>query len=409
MSKIGFVLKGYPRLSETFIAQEIYLLEQRGFQIEIFSLKGAREKTHHPVHEKIKAPITYVPEKIFGQFFEIVSANTKVSLAHPIYFQRFFLALFNSVLSFDLDPLRVLLKAGWLIQKKNLGNSDVKHLHSHFVHQPTELTLHIAKITGLSFSISAHAKDIYTSTKNEIRERVRASKFLMTCTAYNYQKIREIVGPNHEEKVNQVYHGVSLSAYQPVSDISYDFPAKRLITVARLVDKKGYDDVFQALVLLRERGIELKYEIYGEGELRDHLTKLIHEMNLSVVLHGAVTQPTVLEAYKKGGIFVLASRESENGDRDGIPNSMAEAMSMALPVVATNVSGIPELLENGKTGLLVSQRSPLEMANALERMYREKGLACRLGAQARQKVTAVFDADHCIDVCQRLLAPYSNL
>jgi glycosyltransferase involved in cell wall biosynthesis len=407
MPKIGFVLKGYPRLSETFIAQEIHLLESRGFELEIFSLRGPREKERHPVHEKIRAPITYIPEYIFPAFREIIATNLRSFFRYPSsYLSALLHAIARSVSLFSDSPIKRLLQAGWLIDKKNLGTTEIHHLHSHFVHVPTELTFYLSRITGLTYSISAHAKDIYTIPESVLRERVISSQFLMTCTEFNFQKIREVVGSAEAKKVHKVYHGVNLGSFRPMAP-----PAAlplRLLTVARLVPKKGFDDMLRALRILRDRGIELRFDIFGEGEQRKEIENWIKEFSLSdlVSLHGAVTQPTVLAAYRAGGVFVLASRETEDGDRDGIPNSLAEAMSMELPVVATNISGIPELVANEKTGLLVPPRDPVALADALERLFREKGLAERLGKAARLKVSNVFDADRCIDSCEQLLRPF---
>lgn len=409
-AKVGFILKGYPRLSETFIAQEIYLLEQKGLELEIYSMRAAREKTRHPVHGKIRAKVTYIPEDGF-----LKPSVWWPALQSAFVFPKTFLsalshAILHSVLRFTRSPLKRLVQAGWLIQKNRLGQgSTIQHLHSHFVHAPTEMAFYLSRITGLTYSISAHAKDIYTSTESEIRERVSASQFLMTCTKFNHQKIQEIVGPAHKGKVHEVYHGVDLRSFRQDEALG-DPPARRLLTVARLVDKKGYDDVLRAIAILRDRGLVLSYDVYGDGEEKTSLENWVRKLGLEsqVKFHGSVAQPGVLAAYREGGVFVLGSRETGNGDRDGIPNSMAEAMSMELPVVATLVSGIPELVEDGKTGLLVAQRNPEALANAIERLYREPGLAVALGEAARKKVSQVFDCDRCIDVCAGLIFPFAG-
>jgi len=410
-AKVGFILKGYPRLSETFMAQEIYLLEQKGLELEIYSMRAARDKARHPVHDKIRAKVTYLPEDGF--------LRTEILRPALRAFRKFPLASLGALahaLWFSLrrrtrSPLKRLVQAGWLIDQKQLAlGSSVRHLHSHFVHAPTEMAFYLARITGLTYSISAHAKDIYTSSEQEIRERVSASQFLMTCTKFNHQKIQEIVGPKHKEKVHEVYHGVDLGSFRQEKVAVAQFPAPRLLTVARLVDKKGYDDVLRALALLKARGLGLSYDIYGSGEEKEPLAKLVAELGLGaqVKFHGSVTQPVVVAAYREGGVFVLGSRETGNGDRDGIPNSMAEAMSMELPVVATIVSGIPELVEHEVTGLLAPQRDPAALAQAIERLYREPNLSLKLGQAARKKVAQVFDADRCIDRCSSLLLPFAE-
>jgi glycosyltransferase involved in cell wall biosynthesis len=407
---IGFVLKGYPRLSETFIAQEIHLLESRGFELEIFSLRGPREKERHPVHAKIRARVTYIPEYLSLRFLFPALRTAK-------RFPMGFLYALSHAAAFSAwrrsrSPWKRFLQAAWAIDSRGLGGkqSPVDHIHSHFLHTPTEFAFYLSRITGLSFSISAHAKDIYTSLPSEVRERVRAARFLMTCTHFNWKRIREIVGPRHEGKVHEVYHGVSLDAFPPPLRNPQNFPRPRLLTVARLVEKKGYGDVLKALSLLKARGLELHYDIYGEGELRPQVEAWVEEFGLGgqVTLHGAVAQDQVRRAYAEGGVFVLGSFETANGDRDGIPNSMAEAMSMELPVVATRVSGIPELVEPGVTGLLADPRNPENFAREVERLFKEPGLADRLGREARRKVAAVFDANCCIDRCVALLAPYAR-
>lgn len=407
--KVGFILKGYPRLSETFIAQEMRLLESRGLELEIYSLRGPREKERHPVHNEIRAEVTYLPEYLS---LADLAPNLRAFRAFPAGYARAFAHAFvKSLRRRTKSPLKRLFQAGWLIDRKGLGRKGgVGHLHSHFLHTPTELALAASRITGLTYSISAHAKDIYTSSAEEVRERVENAQFLMTCTKFNFEKIREIVGPAHAGKVNEVYHGVNLEAFRPLAEPKADLPARRLLTVARLVEKKGYDDVFRALKLLKAEGLALPYEIFGAGELKSSLQSLAAELGIAeqVVFHGAVTQPRVLEAYRAGGVFVLASFETANGDRDGIPNSMAEAMSMELPVVATNVSGIPELVENEITGLLVNPRDPAALAGAIRRMMEEPGLGHRLGRAAREKVARVFDAHRCIDTCAHLLGPFAR-
>lgn len=408
-AKVGFILKGYPRLSETFIAQEIHLLEERGLELEIYSLRAPREEARHPVHAKIRAAVTYIPEYVQLRDLGAVLATARRfpaaflgALAH---------ALGKSLARRKRSPLKRLWQAAWLVRQRGLAaGHSVEHFHSHFAHTPTELAFYLARITGFTYSISAHAKDIYTSTPEELRERVQAARFLMTCTKFNAERLAEIVGPAHAPKVHEVYHGVDLHNFAPVVREASAFPPRRLLTVARLVEKKGYDDVLKALALLKARGLELPYDIYGAGELREQVKAWIAELGLGsqVTLHGSVTQPVVLEAYRRGGVFVLGSFETANGDRDGIPNSMAEAMSMELPVVATNVSGIPELLEHERTGLLCPARAPEALANAIARLYTEPGLGARLGAAAREKVAHVFDAHRCIDRCEQLLAPYAK-
>ncbi|MCO5142232.1 MAG: glycosyltransferase [Oligoflexia bacterium] len=407
--QIGFVLKGYPRLSETFIAQEMQLLEERGFSLVIYSMRAARDKVLHPVHKKIKARVKYLPEDVFP-LLEIPYKNFRTFLKFPIgYLSALKHAIYYSIVRKSDSPIKRLLQAGWLLDEEKIGKGDeISHLHSHFIHTPTEMTMYLKIISGVTYSISAHAKDIYTITEAEIRERVENAEFLMTCTHFNYEKIKSIVGGAHKFKVNEVYHGVNLHTFEPEPKVDKSDLPKRLITVARLVEKKGYDTVFEAIKILKDEGINLEYEIFGDGELRENLKELAANLGIAkgIRFHGAVSQNEVIKAYNFGGIFVLGSRLTSNGDRDGIPNSMAEAMSMQLPVVATNISGIPELLEHERTGLLVESNDASSMALAIKRLIEQPDFAYALGIAAREKVQKCFDANMCISSCEKLLAPY---
>jgi glycosyltransferase involved in cell wall biosynthesis len=407
--KIGFVLKGYPRISETFIAQEIHLLEERGFSIEIYALRGARENLRQPVHGKIKSKIFYPPEVSAFLYAVSWAGFFKATAYNPLgVFHALKHAISRKTIKAKRKAFSQLYRACWLYWKRDIGpGREVSHLHSHFIHSPTEMTFYLSLISGATYSVSAHAKDIYTSSDSEIFERVSRAQFLMTCTHYNWNKIRNIVGEEQQEKVFEVYHGVNLQSFERKTAFP-EQPHPLLITVARIVEKKGYPDVLKALKILKDEGLVLKYEIYGDGEDREIVENLIKSLQIEdqVKVLGTVAQPEVLLAYERAGIFVLASKETGSGDRDGIPNSMAEAMAMEMPVVATNVSGIPELLENEKNGLMVSPENPEQIAQAIKRIMQEPGLGKRFGIEARKKVSLVFDSDRCIDRCEHLLKPF---
>jgi glycosyltransferase involved in cell wall biosynthesis len=176
-----------------------------------------------------------------------------------------------------------------------------------------------------------------------------------------------------------------------------------------LVPKKGYDDVLDALARLRARGIGFVYEIFGDGRLRDDLEVRIGKLGLedAVVLRGAVTHDVVLRALQEADVFVCGSRPTEDGDRDGIPNSLAEAMACGLPAVATAVSGIPELLEDGRSGRVVPAGEPAALAAALEELANDLERSAELGRRARERVLAVFDCRRCIEDCIHILRSVS--
>lgn len=408
---IGYVLKGYPRLSETFIAQEIHQMEQMGFALEIFSMRKAREKEQHPIISEIKAPVTYIPEYFRDAPFEIAFSAFAALIANPLAtLGAFAHALREVAFEQNKSSLKRFFQAAWLVRKKDLGRTEIRHLHAHFVHTPTELTLYAHMLSGLTYSISAHAKDIYTSSIRQVTERIQRAEFLMTCTRFNVNYLRR--QPNiPSEKVHEVYHGIHSQRFTP-GPLSFSKSGNhmRLVTCARLVPKKGYPTVLQAMAKIRESGYPLHYDIFGEGELRESLVQLAENLGIAdyVHFHGNITQAELIAEYQKQGIFVLGCQEMEDGDRDGIPNAMAEAMSMGLPVIATNISGIPELAEHGVSALLVPSRDVTAMIDAIYRLISRPELGDSLGESGRARVQSVFEAKVCAEICASFLRPYSQ-
>jgi glycosyltransferase involved in cell wall biosynthesis len=414
---LGFILKGYPRVSETFIAQEIYLLEQLGFKIEILSMRKAREPERQPIVAMIKAPVTYIPEYIFSKDFgSILGAQFRTFANFPGgYLKKLVEAGFKSLTSRDDSPIKRFLQASWLIAYKGLGKSSpIGHFHSHFAHSPTELAYYLSGITGLRYSISAHAKDIYTIPSSELQARINASQLIMTCTEYNYNFMRALPQV-HKDKINQVYHGINLENFKPNAllqdgDVIPQASLSRFFSVGRLVPKKGYGDIFLALQMLKNKGFSFSYDIYGAGELKKELHQLRAKLGLEkeIIFHDVTTHPEIIKRMQNKGIFICGSRLGEDGDRDGIPNTLAEAMAMELPVIATNVSGIPELVENSVSGLLVEEKSPEALARGLEFLLTNPEKSTAMGRNARIRVAQVFNCNNWIQQCARLLTPFAT-
>lgn len=408
---IGFILKGYPRVSETFIAQEIYLLEQKGFKIEILSMRKAREPERQPIVSLIKAPVTYIPEYLWKEFKTVAIENSKALTLHPLRYLKYLgVALYKSLISWDDSPLKRFFQAGWIISKKRLGtaSSPIHHLHSHFAHVPTELAFYAAKVAGLNYSISAHAKDIYTISQKDLVERINNSQLIMTCTSFNYEFMQQLPGVDRS-KVHKVYHGINLESFRPTVVKSYS-PAElsRFVSVGRLVEKKGYDIIFAALKNLKESGLSFTYDIYGAGELKNELNSLSKNLGLEqeIQFHYTATHPQIIERFNQGGVFLCGSKLTENGDRDGIPNTLAEAMGMELPVIATSVSGIPELVTHNEDGLLIPEKDVSALTESIKSLLQNPEKARQLGLSARKKVARVFDSATLIKNCENLLEPY---
>jgi len=388
---IGYILKGYPRISETFISNEIYLLEQLGFSLHLFSMRKPRESfTHHSVSQ-IQAAVDYLPSTLLVPLPRLLYHNFKLARERPeAYSEAFRLMITRFRRKRKVATIKHLLQAGYLVHAL-LPGTGVRHLHAHFAHSPTSVALFAHKLCGLPFSFSAHAKDIYTSDQRQLREKITLAKFVVTCTEYNRRFLQELAsdGPS----IHRVYHGIDAGLFSGQSESRKPSPPYRILSIARLVDKKGLPTVFRALRNLLDQGISLHYTLIGDGEERRSILKHLHNLGLETVSTWLGTQPhqRVIDEYSKADLFVLGCEVASNGDRDGIPNVFLESMAMGVPVLATRVSAIPEILEDGLTGLLVDPGEHEAMAQCMVKLLSDEELRHRIIAAARRRVREEFN------------------
>ena len=249
-------------------------------------------------------------------------------------------------------------------------------------------------MSGIPYSFTAHAKDLYLTPKKVIRRRARAATFVATCTGYNAQYLRELLPPAQADKIQLVYHGIDLGLFAAGrAPAPAETHVPLILSVGRLVPKKGHDDLITALALLRARGIAFRCRIVGAGPLQEQLGNEIarHGLADAVTLEGPMTHARLIDLYRQADVFALAPRIAEDGDRDGIPNVIAEAMAIGVPVVSTNISGIPELIRTEETGLVVPPRDPEALAGGLARLLGDPELAASLARRARERLEQEFD------------------
>ena len=391
--RVAFVLKGYPRLSETFIAQEIAALERRGMQILIVSLRHPTDARRHPVHEEIRAAILYLPEYLLLEPLRVMRAWLH-ERKKPAYKQARDLWLRD--LLRDPTPNRMRRFGQALVLARELPK-DVKHLHAHFLHTPASVARYAALLGGLAWTGSAHAKDIWTTAEWEKREKLASCEWLVTCTATNHAHLAALAPPG---RVELVYHGLDLSRFSPMQKSHVEKngadPANPVIilSVGRLVEKKGTDVLLGALAQLPAH-LHWRLVHAGGGPLKERLARRARSLGIAarVDWRGACTQTELLAAYRAADLFALASRVARDGDRDGLPNVLAEAQSQGLACVASRISGIPELLEDGRTGLLVAPEAPGEFAQALAVLIADPARRSALGEAGRRRVTERFGLD----------------
>jgi glycosyltransferase involved in cell wall biosynthesis len=387
--KVAFVLKGYPRLSETFIAQEIAALERRGLDIHIVSLRRPADARRHPVHDEIRAPVLYLPEYLLLQPFRVLKSWWKTRKTRN-YASVFSLWLRD--LKRDPTPNRIRRWGQALVLAAELPPG-IERLHAHFLHTPASVARYAAALLALPWTVSAHAKDIWTTPEWEKREKLAACAWAVTCTATNRDHLAALAPAG---RVELVYHGVDLARF-PAPPSRLPGAVVTILSVCRLVEKKGMDVLLDALAQLPA---DLKWKLVhvGGGPLRRALERKAASLRIDgrIEWRGALSQPELLEEYRKADLFVLASRIAHDGDRDGIPNVLAEAQSQGLACIATRVSAIPELVKEGG-GLLVEPEDPAALAGAIAALARDPVRRAALGRVAQAALARDFQIEPNLD------------
>ena len=416
---IGYVLMGYPRLSETFIASELHRVERAGVPVRLFVIKPVEERERglrHPVVDAIAARPRYLPDTSSltaplhrwrpRDLKPFAPALRRIARRRPLGLARAVASAGRQALRDRRAPLsgprKIYLKE--LLQAVALADAvldapGVRHLHAHFAHGTTTVTWHAATIAGLPFSFTGHARDIYAPELNPhgwLRRKLRAARFAVTCTGANAEHLKAIAP---EADVHLVYHGLNADFARMVGESPPPGPAPngtlRVLGVGRLVAKKGFDVMVEACAELRRRDVAFEALIVGQDDkhgaaVRERIAAL--GLGDRVALPGPMGQEELLGEYRRAGVLCMPCRVLDN-DRDGIPNVLVEAMAAGAPVVATRVSGIPELVSHEVNGLLVEPDDPAALADALLRVHRDRELAARIAAAGRRTVEARFDGD----------------
>ncbi len=398
---VAFILKGYPRLSETFIAQEIEALERRGLNIRIVSLRHPTDRTVHPVHRRIEADISYLPEYLYQEPMRVWRSWRKARRLPGYKAAR---ALWLADLRRDLTPNRIRRFGQALVLAAELA-PEFEHLHAHFLHTPASVARYTAQLTDRSWSCSAHAKDIWTTPEWEKREKLAEVSWLTTCSKAAYDHLAALAPDGDAgNTVMLAYHGIDLGQFPAPAETVADRDGRddgdpvRILSVGRAVPKKGYDDLIAALAALPD-GLNWRFDHIGGGALAHGLRDLARDAGIDdrITWHGAQPQEAVLEACQGADLFVLASRIAPDGDRDGLPNVLMEAQSQGLACIATRVSAIPELIADGETGLLVEPGDRNGLTEALAALIADPGRRREFGRAGMKRVRSEFSHEYWID------------
>jgi glycosyltransferase involved in cell wall biosynthesis len=404
LKPVAFVLRCFPRLTETFIAQEICALEERGMKVQIWSLAYPKDITVHAVHRRVRAPISYLPEGFFKESWRITKAMFS-ALRQPA-----FGTVFKKVIrDFNGDPSRRHIKA--FMQAVVLAyelDPDIPHLHAHHLSLPSTVAQYAAMLSGRTWSFSAHAKDIWLTSDTEKREKLAHSVWGVTCTQVGQGHLAALAP--HADHVALAYHGLDVRRFpSPLSirakrDGSDPFGAVRLLSVGWAVEKKGYDDLIRALASLPP-DLNWQFAHVGEGSLLDDIKLMVKKANLShrMVFMGAMVQTKITDLMRAADIFVLPCKAAQNGDRDGLPNVLLEAASQHLTIVSTNFSAIPEFIRNGVEGYLVPPTDWLALSNTLNMLIRDPERRITLGDAVHARLMQKFTVEAHIPVIEQRL------
>lgn len=384
---VTYVIGTYPLLTTTFIDREIRSLRDRGIRVEVLSLRRPGTALS-PDQVDLAATVSYLRPLAPT---EVIRAHVGSIAASP----GRYLGILVRVLTARGQTLRGRIRtAGHFVvavaaarRIELLGRP--RRLHAHFVDRAA-LVAHVAAgLLGIPYSVTGHAVDIYRDPEL-LTLKLAHADLVTTCTDANRRHL-EAVAPEAASKVRLAYHGIDLERYQPVPSPTADVPT--ILAIGQLKEKKGLIHLIAACRILRDRGRRFRCEIVGEGPERDHLERAVSDAGLggTVTLLGARPHPEVIDAYRRASVFTLPCIVGSDGDRDGIPNVMLEAMAMGLPVVSTPTSGIPEVVADGGTGRLVTPGDATALADALDEMLVDPERARAMGGRGRERVVESFD------------------
>lgn len=388
--KIVYVLSVFPCLTTTFIDREILEMQRREVELVLVSMrKPAPFKVSAEIRKLAEATRYLLP----APWLRFLTAHLRFALTQPrAYLTTLFYLLTRQHNKFSarIRTFFYFVVGVWAAELLREEKADL--IHAHFANRTTVVAMVASRLLGVPYSMFAHAYDIYVSPVM-LAEKMAGAKFVATCTGYNKTHLENIDGSRFVGKVHLIYHGLDMTKFEPTRQPPHNGQHPLLLSVGQLKEKKGFPHLIRACRLLKDRGYDFRCEIVGEGPKRPELEALISELNLNdtIVLCGALPHPEVLARYTQATLFALACVLAKDGDRDGIPNVLLEAMAMQVPVVSTQLSGIPEAVEDGLTGLLVPSRNTEALANALARLLDDPDLRERLGREGRKQVEERFD------------------
>jgi colanic acid/amylovoran biosynthesis glycosyltransferase len=397
---VAYILARFPNLTETFILNEITTLRQRGIDIKILAIDSDPNFNQEPA--------SHLPQVIYyGKHF---SFNKFIAHLHFIYLLKFkYLRIFaqifyrsdTSVKAYftNFKAFSIAIYFLYRIEKDS-----VDLIHAHFINLPTGIASFMSLMSSIPYSCSAHAQDIYKGNLKDIKQKITNSKFTITCTAANKRYLSDLCGNLDHYKIFHVYHGVDVNQWSFRDSLTKIKKPVNILSIGRLVEKKGFTYLLEAISILTQKGIDVRCSIVGDGPLQNKLNKKAQELGIGekVTFHGALSHTDVKEIYKYCDFFVLSCNVSVDGDRDGLPNVLLEAMAQGIPVISTNISAIPELVKHKYTGMLVPPHDPDGISDSVIELINNPKLRNYLSVNGRHCVENEFDINNSTSVLEKL-------
>ncbi len=386
--KIGYITSRFPKLTETFVLYEIVALDRRGVPTTVYPLLSTGQKVIHPEVESIAERVHQHP----FLSLPILVTNWRYFRRSP----RVYLSTLTEILrgcwgsaNFFIGAIGIFPKAVRFAHE--MVGEGVTHVHAHFANHPTVAALVVHRLTGIPFSFTAHGHDIHVE-RRMLREKIDAAEFAIMISEYNRRLVLEDCVGADPGKLHLIHCGADTEFFAPRASQRSDGRFS-IVCVGSFIEVKGHRYLLEACRLLRERHVDLCCHLVGDGPGRPQLAEQIAKAGLEgeVVMHGALPRPSVARLMTECDVIVQPSVPTRRGSREGIPISLMEGMASGLPAVASRISGIPELVEDGKTGLLLPPRDAVALADALQSLREDPDLRREMGRAGREKVLREFD------------------
>lgn len=381
--RVAYVVKRYPRFSETFIVNEILAHEKAGLSVDIYSIKTSVDTHFQNIISEVKADVNYLNNNNRIKAEDLLAIQFEVNELYPGFLKNI-----GDYRLYSCEEMYSGMKLAQYI-KQNVNN----HIHAHFATSASAVARIASSITSVPYTLTAHAKDIYheDNLQEDLEQKIVDAEQIITVSNFNKEYLDQQF-PYSSDKITRIYNGLNLKQFR------YKKPENRkpvIISVGRLVEKKGFEDLISACEILSRKKIDYKCLIVGEGELEDKLHQMVDNLGLqnTVELAGPMPQNKIKKLIQSAAMFAAPCVIGEDGNRDGLPTVLLESMALGTPCISTDVTGIPEVVVHGKTGLLAEQNNPDSLAKAIVKLLHNKDLGIQISIRARKLIEDNFDID----------------